>query len=125
MFKFKLARLFNSFRFALRGVRVIFQEEQNFSIQVVAAALAVFFMFYFDLTWVERVAVVTVINLVLILEIVNTAIEKTLDIIEPNFDPRIGKVKDLAAAAVLLASLGSIAIGLMVFLPYFRAFLAG
>jgi len=71
------------------------------------------------------VAVVTVINLVLILEIVNTAIEKTLDIIDPNFNPQIGKVKDLAAAAVLLASLGSIAIGLMVFLPYFKTFFMG
>ncbi len=122
MFKFSFKRFLNSFRYAFRGLRVIFKEEQSFLIQILVAITVIFLMFYFDLPAIEKVVLIIVINLILILEIINTAIERVLDIIEPNFDLRVGKVKDLVSAVVLFASLGAVVIGLIIFTPYFRVF---
>lgn len=119
MLKLSFKRFLNSFRFAFRGLRVILEEEQSFLIQILIAVIVIFFMFYFDLPAIEKVVLIIVINLILILEIINTAIERVLNIIEPNFNPRVGKVKDLVSAIVLFASLGAIIIGLIIFLPYF------
>jgi len=102
---------------------VIFREEQSFLVQLLVAFLVIFLMFYFRLPAIEKVVLIIVINLILILEIINTAIERVLDIIEPNFDPRVGKVKDLVSAIVLFASLGAVVIGLIIFWPYFLALL--
>lgn len=122
MHKLSLRRFFNSFRFAFRGLRVIFEEEQSFLIQLLVAVVVIFFMFYFDLPAIEKVVLIIVINLILILEIINTAIERVLDIIEPNFNPQVGKVKDLVSAIVLFASLGAVIVGLIIFTPYFTTF---
>lgn len=119
MFKFNLKRFYDSFRFAFRGLRVIFEEEQSFLVQLLAGSAVIFLMFYLHLPAIEKVVLIIVINLILILEIINTAIERVLDIIEPNFDPRVGKVKDLISAVVLFASIGSIVIGILIFAPYF------
>lgn len=122
MFKFSFRRFLNSFKFAFRGLRVILEEEQSFLVQILVAATVIFLMFYFDLPAIEKVVLIIVINLILILEIINTAIERVLDIIEPNFDSRVGKVKDLVSAIVLFASLGAVVVGSIIFTPYFRVF---
>jgi diacylglycerol kinase len=67
----------------------------------------------------ERAVLILTILLVLTLELINSQIERILDFLEPNHDPRIKRIKDLSAAAVLLACLGSIVIGLLILLPYF------
>jgi diacylglycerol kinase len=57
-------------------------------------------------------------GLVLAFEVMNTAIENIVNVISPGFHPLAGKIKDLAAASVLILSMTSIAIGLLIFLPY-------
>ena len=63
--------------------------------------------------WWEWALVITLIGLVVTAEILNTAIEKLCDFVQPNHDPRIKTIKDLAAAAVLFASLTALIVGLM------------
>ena len=114
---FSLKRLINSFRFAFRGFKIIFQEEQSFIIQLAAGLFVFFLMFYLEMTSLERAVLVIVISLILTLEIINTAVERILDVIEPNYNEKIGKIKDLISTAVLCVSLSSVVIAYLIVLP--------
>ena len=116
MINFK--KLVLAFKVAIRGLGLVIREEQTFRIQVVAAVLVIFFMFYFPLTAPERTILILAIVLVLGLEIINSQIERILDLLQPNFDPKIRRIKDLSASAVLVVSIGSFFVGLLIFLPY-------
>lgn len=123
MFRFNIQRFLNSFRFAFRGLRFIFKEEQSFLFQLIAALLIIFLMFYFKLTSLEKVALIIVITLVLVLEVINTVIERILNLMEPNFNILVGKIKDMISAIVLFVSLAAVVIGFLIFYPYLIKFL--
>jgi diacylglycerol kinase len=103
---------------AIRGLGLVIREEQTFKIQVAAAILVIFLMFYFPLTALERTVLILAIVLVLSLEIINSQIERDLDLLQPNSDPKIRRIKDLSASAVLVVVIGSVFIGLLIFLPH-------
>lgn len=103
---------------ALSGLRHVFSHEKNFRIQVLAASIAVFCMFAFPLRWSERVIVLLLIAGVLILEIVNSAVEHLVDVVTPRLSPQVKLVKDMMAAAVLCMSFAAFLIGIVLFLPY-------
>jgi len=65
----------------------------------------------------EWIVVVLCVAVVLSLEAMNTAIEHLTDLVSPGFHPLAGKTKDVAAAAVLLAAMGAVVVGLLIFLP--------
>ena len=94
-------------------------EEQTFRIQVTIAILVVFLMIYFPLTLLQRAVLILTIILVLGLELINSQIERILDFLQLNHDPKIKKIKDLSAAVVLIASLDSIVIGFLIFCHMF------
>ena len=119
-FSFKNFR--KSLGLALSGLKIAFLKEQSFRIQVFIGILALILMFIFPLTICEKTIVVLTIAVVLGFELINSQIEKFLDIIQPSFHFRVKLVKDLSAAAVLIVSIGSILIGLLIFLPYFFEF---
>jgi len=116
MINFRKLRL--AFKVAFRGFGLVIREEQTFRIQIIATILVVFFMFYFPLSSSEKAVLMLAIVLVLSLELLNSQIERTLDLLQPNFDPKIRRIKDLSASAVLLATIGSVFVGLLIFLPY-------
>ena len=76
-------------------------------------------MVYFQLNSTDVVLIFIVCFLILIAEIINTAIEKICDFVEPNFNKKIGLIKDIAAGAVILATLLSIITGILVYSNYF------
>lgn len=82
------------------------------------ALIAVFLMFYFPTSRTEKAVIATAIFAVLTLELVNIVIERLLDFIQPKHDEKVRIIKDLMAAIVLLASLGVVVIGLIVFWPH-------
>ena len=112
-----LKRLIRSFKFALRGFKFVWQE-QNFRVQFVVSVLVVVLMYAFHLPRLEKVALILVILSVLILESLNTIFEHLADMLKPRLHNYIQIIKDIMAAVVLLASIGAIVIGLMVFWPY-------
>lgn len=118
MINFK--KLNASIKAALIGLKSAIKEEQTFKIQTAVAVLVIFFMFYFPLIVLERVILILTILLVLGLELINSQIERILDFLEPEFNHKIRKIKDLSASAVLVVAIGSIFIGLLIFLPYIR-----
>jgi diacylglycerol kinase len=69
----------------------------------------------------EWVALVICIVLVLALEAVNTALEYLTDLVSPEYHPLAGKAKDVAAAAVLIAAIGAVWVGILIFMPYLSA----
>jgi diacylglycerol kinase len=107
-----------SFRFAFLGIWQFFRTENNAKVHLLATIIVLTAGYYFQLARTEWLWIVAAIALVWITELVNTAIEKLVDLVSPDFDPRAGAIKDLAAGAVLLAALAAVVIGGLVFWPY-------
>jgi len=116
MFNFR--KFGQSFKVALNGLKIALSEEQSLKIQLVIGVLVIFLMFYFPLSILEKAVLVLTIILVLSLELINSQIERILNFLQPNHDINVKNIKDLSAAAVLTACLGSILVGLIIFLPH-------
>ncbi|MCU0405191.1 MAG: diacylglycerol kinase family protein [Chitinophagaceae bacterium] len=104
-------------RYALQGWGYFFRKETNGQIQAVVALLVVVAGFVFHISANEWLWVLLCMGMVLSLEMVNTAIETLANRLHPEKHPDIKVVKDVAAGAVLWASVVSVIIGLMIFLP--------
>lgn len=119
IFSINFKKLSKSFGFAFAGLRVIFNEEHAFKVMFLIAAAVIAAMFYFQLPLTQKAVLLTMIVLVLILELVNSVVEKVMDFISPGHNGRVKIIKDVMAGIVLLASLGAAAVGIMIFAPYF------
>ena len=107
-----------AFRDAGRGIKIAWLEEFNFRFDAVYAVVMLCFSWYFGLSKMELLIVIFMIGFVLTAETFNTALEELCDKFQPEHDPHIGKIKDLAAAAVLISSCTAFVTGVIVFLPY-------
>jgi diacylglycerol kinase len=112
-----MRRFFKGFRYALNGMASALRQP-NLRIQLATAILAVAAGWYFDITAGEWLAVVIAIALVISMELMNTALEHLVDLISPEHHPKAGKVKDIAAGAVLAAAIAAVVIGVIVFWKY-------
>ncbi|MCL4405020.1 MAG: diacylglycerol kinase [Patescibacteria group bacterium] len=111
-------KLYGGFQAALNGFKETILFERNFRIMIVVAIVVVAAMFYFPTSRLEKVGLLFAIASVLILELINSTIERIMDVIEPEYDERVRIIKDLMAAIVLLASLGAVVVGAIIFFPY-------
>lgn len=112
-------KFWRSFGFAFQGLRWLF-EENNAKIHLSATIWVVGLGIYLGIKPWEWMALSLAIALVFITEAINTALERLTDLASPQQHPLAGKVKDLAAAAVLIAALFAIIVGLVVFVPHFK-----
>jgi diacylglycerol kinase (ATP) len=92
--------------------------ERNFQIEVVALLMNIFLIFYLKISNLDTILILIVCFLVLSAEAFNTAIEKICDIIQPEFDKRIGFIKDVSAGAVILTAILSMMVGIFVYWKY-------
>lgn len=109
--------IIRSFKNSFRGVRILLRNEYNLYIQIAFAVVAVVFGFYFDISLDEWAIQTAVIGLVIFAELVNTSIEKIMDMVQPEYDERVRDIKDLASGAVLFMVGISVAIGLFIYIP--------
>lgn len=107
-----------AFGFAFEGLWQSLKREAHLKIHFSAAILVVAAGLFINLSKLEWVAIAICIALVLMAELFNTAVEKICDLVQPELDPRIKYIKDLAAAAVLMACLAALITGLLIFWPY-------
>lgn len=114
---FSITARLKSFVYAFEGIVDFIKFEHQALMHASAALLVVVSGFYFDISNLEWVGVVFAIGLVFVSEMLNTAIEKLTDMVSPQINPQAKIVKDLAAGAVLIASLTAFSIGLIIFLP--------
>lgn len=115
---FFLSRL-KSIKYAFKGVWLLLITEASIQIQFFIALFMTFVGFYMQLSSLEWVMQLLAIGLLLVAEASNTAIEKLSDYIEPNFDKRIGFIKDIAAGGPAIAAVIAIIIGLIIYVPKF------
>ncbi|MFY7912601.1 MAG: diacylglycerol kinase family protein [Emticicia sp.] len=108
--------MLRSFRHAFAGLRFL-MEENNARFHVFVGVIVLLTGFYLKLSAIEWTIIITQIGLVLVVETLNTAIEKLCDFVSPEYHQLIGKVKDLAAAAVLIMSIVAVIVGIIIFLP--------
>lgn len=122
--RIRLSTLTKSFTYALQGMRYTFRHEQNFRVQLVVTCCVIALMVLLRVKAWEVVALTLVIMFVLILEIANTIMERLVDLLKPRLNHYSATIKDLMAAIVLLASLGSVVVGAIIFTPYVLALLS-
>lgn len=117
----RIKQFTKSFVCALRGLVYILKNEKNFQNELAISFIVILAMFYFQVTRMETVALVLVIVGVLIMELLNTVVERVVDILKPRIHPYARLIKDLMAAIVLISAIFSVIIGLIIFLPYIFA----
>lgn len=115
---FILNRL-RSVGYAFRGLKILVTTEKSIQIQLIIAIIVTGFGIYFKITPLEWIIQITMIGLVMAIEGVNTAIEQLADFVHPDQHAKIGYLKDIAAGAVLIASIIAITVGIIIYSPYF------
>jgi diacylglycerol kinase (ATP) len=112
-----MKKLIRSFGYAFKGISYAAATQLNFRIHLVAALLAVFMSYALHISVNEWQWIILCIALVLMAELFNTAIEFLTDLVSPGYNEKAGHVKDISAAAVVIAALFAIITGLIIFLP--------
>ncbi|NDV96233.1 diacylglycerol kinase family protein [Dysgonomonas sp. 521] len=115
--KFSFKKRSKSALYALNGLRILFSEEHNSRIHTAIVVAVVIAGFLLKISNTEWLVICILIGMVFSLEIMNSAIENLCDYISPQWHEMIKKVKDLAAAAVFVASVISVVCGAIIFLP--------
>ncbi|MBM7560322.1 diacylglycerol kinase family protein [Marinitoga litoralis] len=104
-----------SLSYAIKGLFEVFRTQRNFKIQSTFAIIALTLSFVLNLEESQILWITLAISMVLILETINTLVEKLMDLLHPNYNPIVGIIKDLGAAAVLIAATFSIVVAVVVF----------
>src|SRR3990170_277736 len=110
--------LLKSFIYALHGIWSGIADQRNLKFQLGVAAIVIGAGFYLSITSIEWCIILLCIALVIGLELVNTALENLVDLVTLERNPLAGKIKDIAAGAVLIVSVMSLIIGLIIFRKY-------
>lgn len=103
--------------YALRGALLLIRTEASIKVQVFIAILVTAAGFYYEISNLEWILQIFAMALVLGVEGLNTAIEKLCDFVQPEFDKKIGFIKDISAGAVMLVSIAAAIVGLIIYLP--------
>lgn len=106
-----------SLKHAFNGIMYVLKNENNSRFHLVATILVIILAVFLNLSRIEWVFLILVIFLVWFAEILNTAMEKMYDIIEPNINPKVKIGKDLSAAAVLATAILSVIVGVLILGP--------
>ena len=106
-----------SVSYALKGAVKLISTEHSVMVQFAIGILLTAAGFYFDITTTEWLFQTMAIGLVMSIEGLNTAVEKVADFIHPNYDEKIGFIKDIAAGPVFFAAITAIIIGLIIYIP--------
>lgn len=116
--KFSLKSLMKSFGYASEGIHYAFIHNQNLRIHFIFATIVVAASIIFDVTPFEMGILGVMILLVICAEMINTAIEKMVDLITTEHKQEAKVAKDVAAGMVLVTAFGSVIVAILIFVPY-------
>ena len=117
-------KLAKSFHYAFRGVIHLLNDQQNARIHFSAAILVGIAAYILDVSRVEAAILFMAIIMVFAIEVLNTAIEKLSDVIEPRNNPEIAYIKDGMSGAVLITAVIAVVVAILIFLPHIRELFA-
>ena len=115
-----LAKLTRSFHYAFRGVIRLLANEQNARIHAMITVVVGMLAYVLDVTRIEAAILFMAVILVFAMEIINTAIERVCNEVDPDKNSNIEFIKDGMAGAVLIASVIASVVALLIFLPHVR-----
>lgn len=115
MTNWKKQSFFKALKNSLNGIIYTLKNERNIKIQLFIAILAVIFGVLLKISLTEWVILVITIFIVIISELINTAIETTVDLITNEYNEKAKIAKDVAAGAVLIAAINSVVVGIIIF----------
>ena len=118
-----MKRVIRSFNYALQGLWAALENELNIFIQLFIGIVGLALGLYFRINYLEWTVGILTFAFVFSLELINIAIEEIVDSFTSNVHPGAKRAKDVAAAAVLVAFIAEIIIGVIIFLPYISLFL--
>ena len=114
-----LKQRIRSFGYAFSGLYEAIKSEMHMKFHLLAAILVISAGFYFSISKNEFLLILICIALVIALELINTAIEHLCNKLMPDTNTNVKYIKDVSAAAVLVASIIALVIGIIIFWPYF------
>lgn len=109
--------LLQSFKWAGWGLIFSLKTQRNIRIHFIILLLALFLGFILKINLIEWLVLLTISVIVISLELINTSVEGMVDTFIKEYHPNAKIVKDVSAAAVLVAAVGAVIIGLIIFLP--------
>ena len=118
----KNKKLINSFKCAIQGIKQAVKTERNVKIHITIMILVIIAGIVLKINTQEWIICIILFGLVISLELVNSAIEATVDIAMPEINEKAKVAKDVAAGAVLVSAIASAIIGLIIFIPKVIAF---
>jgi diacylglycerol kinase (ATP) len=110
-------KLIRSFGYAFKGISYATITQLNFRVHLAAMLTAVFMGFWLKISVNEWYWIMLSITLVLVVELLNTAIETLTDMVSPSYNEKAGRVKDVAAGAVVITALFALITGILIFFP--------
>ena len=113
----KKPKIINSFKYAIQGFFSALKTERNMKIHIALALIVIIMGAWLNISTIEWIVCVILIALVIAGELINTAIETVVDIAMPQKNEKAKKAKDISASAVLVLAIGSVVIGLIIFVP--------
>ena len=117
--KFSFRDRLKSFVYSWAGIKAVLRTEHNTWIHLGLTILSIVLGFVMLISRVEFLALIAVIAMVWVTELFNTCIEKIMDLVSIEKHPRVKIIKDMAAAAVLVAAIAAIVTGAIIFIPKF------
>lgn len=108
-------KVLKGFGYAIKGILVAVKEQLNLKIHLAAVVVVVVAGIYFELDAIEWSVIFLTFGLVIVAEMLNTAMEYMVDFVSPQLHPMAGKIKDVAAGAVLIAAIVAIAVAVTIF----------
>lgn len=115
--KFSIHSRWKSFQYAFAGIAQFFITEHNAWLHLVATVGVVALSLIVGVTQAEAIALIIAVASVWVTEMLNTCIEKAMDLVSEDYHPKIKFIKDISAGAVLVAAIAALLIGLLVFVP--------
>ena len=124
-FDMKPMKMIKSFIPAFVGLVFLIKNENNLKFQLVLFFVVIFLGAILDLNRYDWICILLISAVVFVAEGLNSAIEKLADMVDLNYNPQIKTIKDISAAAVLIAALISIIVGLLIFYPHIKKLFFG
>lgn len=112
-----LIRRLYSFKCAISGIKYMLTTQKNALIHIIVAIIVLVFGIIYQIDKYEWCLIIFAIGMVFISELFNTSIEFLTDLVAPEFNEKAGKVKDIAAGAVLITAILAALTGLIIFIP--------
>lgn len=121
--KCKKNPILSSFSYAVSGILTAIKAERNMRFHLISSLIAIGLSIYFSITKIEWFFILFAIGGMFALELINTAIERVVDLVTTEYHPFAKQAKDIAAGAVFIYAILSAIVGILIFMPYvFKTF---